>query len=484
MTTKIKPKPGWFEVDRDGLKQQLARRPKSFIVLELIQNALDEEGVTEVVVRVRSGRGRDPGNLLVRDDAPNGFLSLIDAYTLFRSSYKKADPEKRGRFNVGEKFALAVADCARITTTTGTVLFDARGRHDSVERTKKGSEIELSLPLAESEVDEILATSRSVIVPANVLLLVNGEQVPSRYPISVTEQTLPTEISDESGNLRPTQRKTKIEIFEIESGREGGGWLYECGIPVVQTGDPWDVNILQKIPLNLDRDNVTPSYLRTIRVHVANEMAEEIEDQDANAVCFQDALSDPRIEKEAAQSIIEGRFGPKYVSKDLSDLEANSIAVSKGYTLIHGRSLSAQAWENVRRLELVQPAGQVTPSSKVLSSADGEPPITPTVDMQKFADYVSLVGRHLLNKEVSVQFYNINNGHAAWYGSGRISFNLRSLGHSFFSQEKGNQEQIDALLIHEFAHEVEGNHLDEIYHGTLCLLGARLRTCPHLYVVT
>ena len=42
----------WFTVDKDGLAQILEKRGKGFAVLELIQNAWDEDGVTRVDVRV------------------------------------------------------------------------------------------------------------------------------------------------------------------------------------------------------------------------------------------------------------------------------------------------------------------------------------------------------------------------------------------------------------------------------------------------
>ncbi len=39
----------WFTVDRVGLAKKLARKPKQFVVVELMQNAWDAPGVTEVI---------------------------------------------------------------------------------------------------------------------------------------------------------------------------------------------------------------------------------------------------------------------------------------------------------------------------------------------------------------------------------------------------------------------------------------------------
>jgi len=46
--------------------------------------------------------------ITVADDAPDGFCDMRDAYTLFKETYKRKDPIKRGRFNFGEKQVLAM----------------------------------------------------------------------------------------------------------------------------------------------------------------------------------------------------------------------------------------------------------------------------------------------------------------------------------------------------------------------------------------
>jgi hypothetical protein len=65
------------------------------------------------------------------------------------------------------------------------------------------------------------------------------------------------------------------------------------------------------------------------------------------------------------------------------------------------------------------------------------------------------------------------NNFAACYGAGRLDLNLFRLGHAWFGQ--GVTEEVDRLLIHEFAHNWTGDHLSEEYHDALCLLGARIK---------
>ena len=90
----------WLEVDREGLAQVLGRRGPEFVLYELAQNAWDAEGTTHVNIEVhKKGKHVTP---LVEDDSPKGWCDLTHAWTLFAPSEKKADPTKRGRFNLGD----------------------------------------------------------------------------------------------------------------------------------------------------------------------------------------------------------------------------------------------------------------------------------------------------------------------------------------------------------------------------------------------
>ncbi len=114
----------WFDVDRVGLGRQAEQHSKGRLIGELVQNALDEVGVTTINITLASVPGRPLADLTVADDSPEGFKDLSHAYTLFANSYKRDNPEQRGQYNFGEKLVLAVCDGASISTTTGTVVFD------------------------------------------------------------------------------------------------------------------------------------------------------------------------------------------------------------------------------------------------------------------------------------------------------------------------------------------------------------------------
>lgn len=486
---------GWFEVDKKGLAQLLERRGQSFVVTELVQNAWDED-VTHVEVSFSRRKTDNKWLLTITDDAPEGFTDLRDAFTLFKASKKKGDAEKRGRFNLGEKLVLALASEATILTTKGQVIFNDDGRKVSTRHKRSsGTCVQLLLPTFHNkDVDEALVLLKRLIPPVGVktYVTVNGFEplgraaftIEEREPVHSFEVILPTEIDNGDGKLTRTNRKTKVEVYEAE-GDDFTPAIYELGIPVVGTDDKYIVNVCQKVPLNLERDNVTPAYLRTLRTYVANETVDLFTAEDTTATWVTEALADNRIEPTVVAKIVEERFGKKVVAFDPSDPEANAIAASQGYTVLGGRTFSKDQWSNIRNAGAIQSAGKVTPSAKVLTSPDGIPPLDPskwTADHKRIADYAKRVHRAIvLSGDVSpvecqVDFQHkmtANVNHAAYYSRGHVTFNIVALGKAWLKNV--TQEQLDALLIHEFGHYYESNHLSSNYYDALCKLGARLR---------
>jgi hypothetical protein len=470
----------WFEVDRRGLADLQKRRGKASVVVELISNALDEN-VKVVTVSLSEAKGsRGLADLLVKDDSPEGFRELVHAYTLFAPSYKKGDPEKRGRFNLGEKLVLALCTWARIQTTTGTVEFGAEGRIKSRARRLRGTTFEATIALNAQEIKEALTLMHQLIIPRKVQLWINGERAAQRAVLKSFVASLQTEVAGDDGEIRRTRRKAKVDLLHPKGEL---ALLYELGVPVVATGDTFDVNVHQKVPLNFERDNVTPSFLRDLRTHVLNHASDLLSTEEATQTWVKEAMKSEDVEPEAVQAVIEKRFGEKVVSFDLNDPEANKLAVSKGYTVLHGATLSKEEWSNVRKSEIVKPAGQVTPSPKALFSAFGEESIERSEwsdGMKRVALYSQMQGEFLLGIGVEVLIYRRlrgeNESFSASYHGGVLSFSLQGLGRHFFDEP--NEQRIDALLIHEFAHHRESDHLSERYHDALCELGAKLKHSP------
>jgi hypothetical protein len=68
---------------------------------------------------------------------------------------------------------------------------------------------------------------------------------------------MPTKLAADEGRMRRTERKTRMAICEPLLGESAA--IYELGIPLVEVGDGYHVDVLQKFPLTFDRTNVPPA---------------------------------------------------------------------------------------------------------------------------------------------------------------------------------------------------------------------------------
>ena len=236
----------WFDVDKTGLGKQAEQHGKGRLIGELVQNALDEAGVTQIAVTLTLVPGRPLADVTVEDDSPEGFRDLSHAYTLFAESYKRANPEQRGQYNFGEKLVLAVCEAASISTTTGTVIFTDEGRVEKPrQKQERGSVFQGRIKLTREEYRKVCTYLRSLLLPENIVVTFNGDRLMPRKPLRTFEASLETLVADDQGVMRPRQRKTQVAIFEALAGETPS--LYEMGLPVVETGDKWHVSIHQKV---------------------------------------------------------------------------------------------------------------------------------------------------------------------------------------------------------------------------------------------
>lgn len=477
----------WFGVDRKGLAQLIGDRGKEFMVHELMQNAWDEAS-TEVTVNFYPSAIPGFYKLDVIDDNPEGFKNLTHAYTLFAPSEKKTDPTKRGRFNLGEKLVLALCREAIITTTKGTVVFDEEGRHTSRKSTQRGTHFSALVRMKKAEYEAAMEAIYRVFPPPGIRTTINEVLITAAPAKASITLSLPTVVADEDGVLRTSVRTTTVRVYEPRHDEKG--WLFEMGIPVVETGDRWHYDVQQKVPLNSDRTDVTPAYKQDIRTKVLNEMFREINSEDANQPWVRDAMRDKGVAPEAVEKVMTERFGEKRVIFDPSDPEANKLAVVKGYTVIHPRSLSSQEWSNVRAAGAALPAGRVTPSPKPFTEGGAPVETLPqeqwTKAMWRFSAFANLnaiecIGRQL----VSVQFVT-NKGWKpqAAFGPERVLYvNLAKLRDVLSGFERDlparNIEPLRPairLLVHEFAHYRQPDHLSEEYHHELVEMAAIMVT--------
>ena len=477
----------WLTVDKDGLARILGRKNKDFAIMELVQNAWDAAGVTEC--HVNCSFTNDEIHVTVRDNSPVGFPDLTHAYTLFAPSEKTKDPSRRGRFNAGEKLVLALCSKAIVRTTCGTVEFSKSGRKVTKAHTQSGSEINCILPGTEEEFQTILKSTEKLIVPPAIKTFVNGKLLPSRKAELEFECRLITEAANAAGVLRPVERKTQVELYACLENEPA--YLYEMGIPIMETGDRWHYNVGQKIPLTIDREAVTPSFLKNLRLVTFNNTYHLVSSEDCNSTWVHEAIGHKACLPAAVEAYLCKRFTDKRVSFDPSDPEANKLAVSQGYVVVTGNMMSKDAWRNAREASAILPAGQVTPSPKPYDP-NGLPmkllkELTP--EMERVKLYAHKLAYLLLGSNIHIIFANDPGWFPlATYGPGQLVFNVGKLGRTWFKLDdmSADRQRINELLIHEFAHHYVSDHLSSEYYDMLCKLGARMveaalaKTLPEL----
>lgn len=471
-------KENWFLADPDGLKKIIERKGKGFIIFELIQNAWDQY-VSLVSVNLHKPPGSHMVTLEVEDDDPDGFADLVHAYTVFGESTKKQDPKKRGIFDLGEKLVIALCHEAKIESTSGTIIFDPKkGRFKSRHCREIGSKFTGKLKMSRDEMAEAERLSKTLIPPDGIITTFNGKILPQRLPLHEFSATLPTQFGDSEGYIHKTRRMAPVQVHEVLPGEEAH--IYEMGIPVVASGDKWHVNVGQKLPQSLERDGLPPSFVQELRVVVLNEMHDQISEEEANSEWVRSAASDSRCSDGAINTVVTQRYGEDRVGYDPSDPEANMTATSKGSCVIPARGMSKGEWSNAKRAGVIIPAGKKFPTPKPYGTSgppvDTVPESKWTENMKGTVEYLKQMHLALIKTGVplSVTVVNTTNDFSAAYSKYELDLNIRKLGKRWFDL-RNNQIDIDALMIHEFAHFYCGNHLDHKFHDACCKLGARLK---------
>jgi hypothetical protein len=479
---------GKFKVDAKGMRQKFASRGLIGVLHELISNAFDENiTYCHITVELVSGRTY---RINVEDDSPDGFRNLEESYTLFAPSYKAGIAEKRGRFNLGEKIAIVLCSEARIESTAGTVIFCGDDTARSARKRPSGTLFTGKLVSSVEEVQAAIVALKQIIAPERVNFTLNGRVIPSPKPVADFECILPTIAEDNEGRLIRTQRKTSVSCCEVKPGE--AAWIYEMGIPVVKPGDPQDaepfhVNVHQKVPLNMDRDNVTPAYLKLLRREVLNHTADLIPDEKLNCTGVINGMAG--AEPQVVKVVLDKLVSEKRVIQDPSDVEAENRLKGLGFVQMPGRMFPRDVWETIRQADAAKPAGVISPSPKPYSDDPNAPPAKRwpqekiTEGMKRYKEFVELVAERTLRVRVGDwQWVDSGNHFCMCCGppkgtaGGWISYhvNVPALGVAWFERFPMSVAEMVDLTIHELGHFDGAAHLTDRYYDNLTRIGGKL----------
>ncbi len=468
----------WLEIDKQGLQRTLERKGHAWMVFELVQNAFDTDA-TRVDVTLTKPDKNGKSTLTCTDNSTDGYRDLSEAHTLFGSSAKKADPTMRGRFNAGEKYVIVMCDSAKVTSTTGQVKFLANGKRtisDDVT-TDKGTVFEGVLSLTEKDWREVGRQVAMLFPP--IAMTYNGTEVRPRQPLLSFSETLQTEIANDRGVLTPRKRKTDVHVHLPQGGETP--MIYERGIPVVEHDGKYHVSVEQKIPLNTERDNVTPGYLKNLHAIVLTHTVDLLTEDEAASPWAASAIESGKLDKGTLVKVADKKYGKNAVLYDGVDIGSNKEATSKGANVLGRGAMSPKERKILHKAGVLKRSGEIEDFKTEHPIGEPKKTLTPSEyddDQKRYVKLIEDVSPLLIDRTAIVKIIKDRalkiRGCTRWTSrSNKPTFTFEvNLAFHDCSDWEGNYY----LLLHELAHhKVQRNdHLHADFYETVNTLGAKL----------
>jgi hypothetical protein len=347
----------WFSVDT-GKRAAMARsRTLGQNLKELLANALDA-GATEVAMSCdpTSERRRDRSGwrAFVVNCTDNG-RGCPDPELLrtIGSSTSDLHPETRGRFGQGLIDFLAACDTAEIRTHHRRLVFEDTGCLISrVRNAEVGLSLDGILRHPGDGFPELAHYFQSIILPDGVDLTFNGERIAHRrIDRRIEDVKLQTVIYDpRQGRDRKFLRDTAVELVRQLTRMP---MIYELGLPV--DSDPWslpfDINVLQKTPLDTERNMLPEAYKQTLvrsLIEHVSDLYEALmnEREEVPAEIKNDAQNAERLGQSAQERAVEITIGAerKNIARENpfdpdNDTEAEELKQRQGKKPVNTGSL-------------------------------------------------------------------------------------------------------------------------------------------------
>ena len=450
---------GRFTVSESGMRELNSSREPWDLVKELIQNAWDEAPfATECRVAVEPQPESGATMVTVQDDGP-GFADIADAFTLMGHTSKRSKPDKRGRFNIGEKDVISVAIEAEVETVGSTVFFPRTGsREVKANSRRKGTVVKVLMPWNELQSSGLVAKLRCFRPPVNCRLFINDLEVPPRPAKALRSVSLPT-VAQNGPNepMRTTQRRTETHFVE-PADPSGERWIYEMGIPVRSISCPWDIDVMQKIPMSQQRNTISEAYLNRIYAEALNENHKKLERDELSSQWVKRAVEHQDTNPQAAKSALLGRYGSEVVLATL-DQEANRRAAEAGYSVLDPGALSSKERDLLQKHVGVKGSDEVFPTPPPPHS-DYEP--EPGSNEELFAEWVVKMAGHCHLAATVRYFHEPSSDRLAdcsvSTASPVLRFNTARLGEKFFQPPYEAFEHWD-ILLHELGHALSNRPL-------------------------
>lgn len=437
-----------FEIDNEGFKRHNASTEPFRVVQEIIANSFDEDSVKNVSCNIEFNADKKIVNVMVIDDG-NGFRDIEDIYTMYRHSKKRSSPEKRGRFNLGEKQFFALVTYGHVMTNGKKVSFENNNRiEDECVNAVSGALVYGEFDWKKSTIQEILSGLNKLIIPSNKILKINNVEIKHKVFLKNIEGNLPTEVEDDDKILHRVKRDTSIELYKISESEKP--MIFELGVPVQELKDSieWHVNIMQKIPLTVERSVVSDAYLASVYSLILNNATEMIDENNAGSTFVQIGMKNANAD--VAKHVFEKALGTSQVYIESTvDGRANDCVKENG-----GRTLPAGMFDRETRKHLME-INVVKSATEEFGAKGFEKlkPLTLTEGMKKTILLSQFVAKDVIRKNINCAVVDTDNPILADYSQQwGIRWNARALGKEFFDNISNEMVRI---LIHELSHDLK-----------------------------
>ncbi|MFH2007574.1 MAG: ATP-binding protein [bacterium] len=378
----------WFEISNEGWRRMNAGRRLASLLKEGIQNSFDED-VSEVNVQI------GPEEIVVEDDAPQGFAHEKLVYTVFLTD-KEDSPTKRGRKGRGLKELISAMESASVETIGSTIHFDDQGRYAVDNGRRRGTRITLRRRSSDEEVEEAVRELSLIIPPKTLALRINQRRVKQpRLHLILWDCLLETVII-RSGVERILERPTRVELYDTRRGETPH--LFEMGIPVETLNVPWHVDVQQRLPLADHRESATEHYKMILKSLLLESLIGQwLDRRDLRSEWVDEVLGRQMISDRALEQYV-ARVFPR------GSLLGGAARINDRARQLGGEVVDAGTMPRGVYSALVRVMERAEDYVRRREREFNEQPVEPTPEQARFGLFVRWLGERLLGRRLHVSF--------------------------------------------------------------------------------
>ncbi len=456
----------WFSVDVQKRAAKVRSHPLGHVLKELLANSLDAKASRcEITCLPAANTRRDKSGMRAfqiscADDGDG----CNDPEILRRvgSSTSDLHAETRGRFGQGLIDVPAICEESEVRTLNHRLVFNCGGcRITAIKNDVDGMIITAALRHGGHGYEGLYSYFDRVILPSGVTVILNDRQITRRQPCRVISGIkLQTVIYDPRvEQVRRCQRVTSVEIHP-QHGK--APMIYELGIPVdaAPWALPFDSNVLQKTPLDTDRNMLPDKYKNNLISQLIEPMSAEYaaymnDRKEAPPEIKDDRRNAKQLTDTAQRSLVKTVIGVDRESiirrnpLDSDDTSESQELENMGYAPVNRGTLPSGVSEVLSNAPIVADLHDELCKPSTRKNPDFPPQ---TDRQQQCMLFYQEIAAMLVGKPVRCD--QIRGGATATWRNGVISLNV-DVQH-FWEDPMG--EQSLGVILHECAHAKVSGH--------------------------